>query len=512
MNNNYLSYKQLMHDRIKFQRAGGVHGSDFNVYDIPGAQYFRILFHFFGVGDNEENEASGLLHPTWLLRGMSGNEDEMWGEQFGHEKRAREFIPWRYNTAYSYLITNDEQERAQYLRRFIELLSNINSESPWYFQSVKGIEEALNRKQLTEEFTFPGERGKLTIECLPDSADQRIATLLDLYRALSKSWINKREILPANLRKFDMSIIVFQVPFRNIHTPRPDIIKLPDVLGMTSALLEDDDDWASMDPNQSNHMIASYKIYEFHNCEFDYNSTTGAADGITNNEPFQTTYNIGIFYDDMYEIRYNEFMDQMNWDYSSESQKYSTDSSVKTTALDMTEEQMKAYVKNYVSSKSKQKDAVVKGQQINEITDLVLIDTAAWQQWDINSEPMGQAQLSDYQQINSERLPQDGLLIDAVKQVSSMLAGKIDSKINRLFLGNLFGFSLQETAQQIANTLNGNVLGGINYAKSAIRGNYNGSKEAEKPYKKLFDNNPEVTHELESLGNIFKTASALSNI
>lgn len=311
---NYLSYKQIFQDRIKFRQAGTAGGTDFNNYDFPGSMYFRILFHFYnvpGTNDSGTSLGSGLLHPTWQLLDDQSSEGgatpNYWVEQQGHGSRAYEYLPWRYNTAYSYLITNDEQERAQYLKHFITLLSNINSESPWYFKSVKGIEEAVNRKQFTETFEFK-ERGRLIIECMPDSFDQRISTLLDLYRAAAYSWSNKREIIPANLRKFDMSVIVFQAPIQGMHIPSDAGDNMPSLIGQISTLaFESDANYATLDPKQNGPMQASYKIYEFHNCEFDYNSTTAAGESITNEESFNPTYNIGIFYDDMYESRYNQF-------------------------------------------------------------------------------------------------------------------------------------------------------------------------------------------------------------
>lgn len=308
---NYLSYKQIFQDRIKFRQAGTANGSDWSNYDFPDALYFRILFHFYNKPGSgiDNNEGYGLLHPTWQL--IDGKEDgeNAWVKQTHNEKRALEYLPWRYNTAYSYLITNDEQERAQYLKHFITLLSNINSESPWYFKSVKGIEEAINRKQFTEVFEFK-ERGRLTIECMPDSFDQRIGTMLDLYRAATYSWANKREIIPTNLRKFDMTVIVFQSPIQRMHMPNSVISQnTPNLLGQVSSLMfEPDINFATLDYKQNGPAQASYKIYEFHNCEFDYNSTIAAGDGLINEEPFNTTYNIGIFYDDMYESRYNQFI------------------------------------------------------------------------------------------------------------------------------------------------------------------------------------------------------------
>ena len=303
-----LSYKQLLLDKIKFQRSGTTHGSAFNNFDYPGAQFFRLLFHFYNDPRNGEAErqGSGLLHPTWQMGGAKGLAG--WDTQKKNPKRAPELKAWRFNSAYSYLIANDEMERAIYLKQFISLLSNINSESPWYFKSVKGLDAVIERKQFMEDFQFK-ERGHITIECIPDSADQRIGTLMDLYRAAAYSWVNKREVIPTNLRKFDMSIVVFEVPIAGLHMPTSDKLELSDLLGNISALAaETDVNFATMNPFRQGPMIASYKVYELHNCEFDYNSTTAAGTDMLNDEPFNPTYNIGIFFDDMYEVRHNEFL------------------------------------------------------------------------------------------------------------------------------------------------------------------------------------------------------------
>ena len=44
------------------------------------------------------------------------------------------------NTALSYLKKNAETERAAMLEEFIYLLSEISANSPWYFQSIEGME------------------------------------------------------------------------------------------------------------------------------------------------------------------------------------------------------------------------------------------------------------------------------------------------------------------------------------------------------------------------------------
>jgi hypothetical protein len=54
---------------------------------------------------------------------------------------------------------NDEKERAEKLKKFIYLLSDINSQSPWYFQSITGLDAAIERKQFTDkDFKIEEER------------------------------------------------------------------------------------------------------------------------------------------------------------------------------------------------------------------------------------------------------------------------------------------------------------------------------------------------------------------
>ena len=114
MNNNILSYASIFNDRYNFIKSGTNHGSDFNLYDTPSNKYFKILF-YFSNGDSDNNiqdySSNGLLAPTWL---SNPSMETM----------------YMYNTAYSYLILNEELERAELLKDFVNLLSNISSESP----------------------------------------------------------------------------------------------------------------------------------------------------------------------------------------------------------------------------------------------------------------------------------------------------------------------------------------------------------------------------------------------
>lgn len=294
MSKNLTSYAQFLKDILNFKKSGTKSGSDFNLYETPVNQYFKILFYFHnGDSEHEVGSDGGLLAPTW-------------------EHELKNY--YQYNSAWSYLKLNGEEERAEKLQRFVELLSNISSESPWYFTSVSGLDSALERNAgQNKEFKIDEERKKISIKCLPDAFDTRIGTLLDLYRDVTWSWQTKREIIPSNLRKFDMAIYIFSDPIVNIHQAHSE----------QSA--------ANINDSSSNYKT-SYKYIEFHNCEIDYNSSKSAYNELNNVDGFQPEYTIDIYFDDAYEKRYNEFMlrtigDMITYDFLSFSEsKAQTDS------------------------------------------------------------------------------------------------------------------------------------------------------------------------------------------
>lgn len=270
----YLSYAQFVKDRNNFRKAGTNTGSFLNVLDSPSHKYFKILFYFSGSAKTNLSVdayglTSGLLAPTWENFAGTNNTDY-----------------YNYNSAWAYLKMNDENERADKLEQFVTLLSNISTYSPWYFNSISGIQEALERKP-TEDGKFElGEAKKLSITCLPDAFDNRLTTLLELYRTVTWSWIHKKEILPANLRKFDMAVYIFESPVDGWHK-------------------DAENDYDSLDGSGT---IPSYKMIEFHDCEFNYNSIKSGFNELNNQEGFAPTYTIDITYKDCYDISYNSLL------------------------------------------------------------------------------------------------------------------------------------------------------------------------------------------------------------
>ena len=242
-----------------------------------------------------------------------------------------------FNTAWSYLKLQGFDDKAFQLQRFIELLSNISIESPWYFSGVTGISEALNRKCASADGAKMdlGMRSKITITCLPDAFDNRIGTLLDLYRSVVFDWNNKREIIPANLRKFDMAIYVFEAPDQRWHKEeRNDLTKIADKwteayndsIGNTlksifpNAINDNEQSNYNKDcatliaESEDSNFLASHKLIEFHDCEINYNSSTSAWAALDNKTGFTPQYNIEISFADCYEISYNDLLQEYNGD------------------------------------------------------------------------------------------------------------------------------------------------------------------------------------------------------
>ena len=312
-----LSYNNILKDIKRFKRSGTADGDDFNIYDTPAHKYFKILFYFgsnseFGGDDN----VSGLLAPTWevfnkyqtllnssknLINGDAASPNEVNNalDIIDGIASGNKLQYFNYNSAWAYLKLNDENERAEKLEQFVTLLSDINTNSPWYFSKVSGISDAIERK-VTEDGKLEMTDKKLTITCLPDAFDNRITTLLDLYRDITWSWVHKKEIIPANLRKFDMAIYIFETPEQNWHVANTGLLQRDTIIDNTS----ETQGISGLSPA----FRPSYKMLEFHDCEFNYNSIKSGWSELDNQGGVSPTYTIDISFADCYEISYNDIM------------------------------------------------------------------------------------------------------------------------------------------------------------------------------------------------------------
>lgn len=242
-----------------------------NIFDEPGYFYFKIFFKF--------NTQHGLFG------GLLNNSD------FSNA----------INSAAKYLyisksIYRQERplERITALFKFASILSYINTSAPWYFKGISGLDNCT--KPNINNF---GEKKSIEIQLTQDAIDMRLTTLMSLYKFACYDDINCKEILPDNLRKFDMSIIVFATPIKHYHTS----IKSGDKTfkyKSLSPLNGNGVDWSN---------VMSYKMYTFQNCEFDFETIgTYMPAQIDNAEPFKLGNNvIRINYDRCYEHNMNEY-------------------------------------------------------------------------------------------------------------------------------------------------------------------------------------------------------------
>ena len=314
------NYKSL-YDILRAYRSSGTRNDvitgEFNRFDTPSTYYFRIFFDFH----------KGLLNTDEV------NQDDLsTSNLFSSNRRTIG------NSALNYLLLNNEWERADMLKDFINLLSNISVNSPWYFNEIGGLGELLNRSEFSESAYSVPESKSITIKCIPDAHDDRIGTLLDLYRSAGFSWQLHKEIIPANLRRFDMYIYIFSAPIRGMHElHRVDKSDKSIVFGnrnifkdkkVTRSATKVDlmerkipEEFASFDQDdlqvnkttgavskRGSHYLTSSKLIQLMDCEIDLNSSASAYETINNSDGFEMNYSIPIKVNMVMEQRFNEVL------------------------------------------------------------------------------------------------------------------------------------------------------------------------------------------------------------
>ncbi len=147
------------------------------------------------------------------------------GNPFGQPQYISRQSDVTYYSAYRYLLEREAnfpgenaRKRANALRQFTKLLGEINQNSPWFFQSIDGLNTlgqiSKSGFQIEDGFdSFDPQRtkdGTLTINCL-ESLNLRIAALAELYNQATFDADNMRWLVPRNLRKFTMWIFVTEI-------------------------------------------------------------------------------------------------------------------------------------------------------------------------------------------------------------------------------------------------------------------------------------------------------------
>jgi len=279
-------YEDFINERAIWQKQIG------SAFNDPAWFYFKLFFDF----DTGHGLLGGLL-----------NRDNFKNST---------------NTAAKYLyyckdMYRDEntEKRITALYKFASILSYICSNAPWFFKGVKGMDK-LSIPSIKE---YSQERS-IEIELAPDAIDMRLTTLMSLYKYACYDDYNHKEVIPENLRKFNMSIVVFQAPLRYLHTSFTTNKKVNafgiDVNGLAGGLggkLLNNVDKGKMNYKSINSQNygdrMSFKIYTLYGCEFDMESFAQIIPGeMTNEQPFQMgNTSIKITYTHCVEHSMNEF-------------------------------------------------------------------------------------------------------------------------------------------------------------------------------------------------------------
>ena len=122
----------------------------------------------------------------------------------------RENSPLLAGAASDYLrIVVGDDERADMLDRFVNLLKKINQELPWFWQTLSGLEVSRQFGKMEEPWRG-AEKPKVEIECL-ENIELTGAALIDLYKRACYDFVRWVEVVPKNLRYFEMMVFVTEI-------------------------------------------------------------------------------------------------------------------------------------------------------------------------------------------------------------------------------------------------------------------------------------------------------------
>ena len=126
----------------------------------------------------------------------------------------REESPLFAGPAMEYLTQVLNQDFAQRhinaLENFKKVLLKVNKELPWFWQTISGVENAMIHKDLVDPW-YGAEDPRLEIECLEENVELTAIGLMDLYKRACYDFVRYVEVIPHNLRHFQMQVWVSEV-------------------------------------------------------------------------------------------------------------------------------------------------------------------------------------------------------------------------------------------------------------------------------------------------------------
>jgi hypothetical protein len=226
-------------------------------------------------------------------------------------------------------------QRRDMLNAFRNGFLYINKNSPYYFQSISGLDQLLKSdiKNLHKGASKPQRMGTLTIDCL-ESIDMRIFALSELYRKGIYDYTYQRSMLPENLRKFRMWLVVTEIRNIQLSYGLGDVLNpfsIPSVASAANSLDSFNSQTGFLDkisglnqkstntdkaPPENNVLgtdeLGPYAfIYQFDQCEFDFDDSYPSYGTIDNKGGSQVTNKFKIHVGRVkdYKIQFNQLAD-----------------------------------------------------------------------------------------------------------------------------------------------------------------------------------------------------------
>lgn len=226
-------------------------------------------------------------------------------------------------------------KRQQMLEAFKKGLRFINEKCPYYFQSISGLDQLLkvDIKNLHKAGGKPQRMGTLNIDCL-ESIDMRIFALAELYRKAIYDYTYHRVMLPENLRKFRMWLVISEIRNIQLSYGINDILNpfsIPSVaqganflenFNSQTGLLDNAAGLLQKSTNQEEDQYGSYELgpyaflYQFDQCEFDFDDSYPSFATIDNKGGSAVTNKFKIHVGRVkdYKIQFNSLADIMQKD------------------------------------------------------------------------------------------------------------------------------------------------------------------------------------------------------
>lgn len=174
--------------------------------------------------------------------------------------------------ARDFLKSRNDSLRVQKIDYFHQLLRKFSIDEPWWFTGISGLEKLMDVK-------LSGGRlpaGTSFTVSARESLDLKFLSFMESYRSLVSDKVYMREILPRNLKKFDMSVYILDQRI---------LLKK----GQNGKSLEYDDDQQGV------------MILKLADCEFNFNSYSSMLSTLSNEDPKTVTHSFEIKVDRVFE-------------------------------------------------------------------------------------------------------------------------------------------------------------------------------------------------------------------